>query len=119
MWRSSTILVLGLAALAMLAQDVARGMNGAAGGEAGIASSSVSEDGSILMMISSLECLEGSPGLTAALELGLNSGALGEGVNSFRSATDLVLAVGVAYSARSSVPSFVVSLGFVYGAGDG
>ena len=49
------------------------------------------------MMISSLECLEGSPGVTAALELGLNSGALGEGVNSFRSATDLVLAVGVAY----------------------
>ena len=91
--------MLGLAALAMFAQDVEMGTNGAGAGVAGAGAAVASElvDFSVVLPASLLEDSKDPFGVVVALEAGANSGAMGDGVNSFGTATDFALAAGVVY----------------------
>jgi hypothetical protein len=110
---SSTTLVLGLAALAMFAHDVATGTNGAAVAGAG---ASVLGGASVILIEGVLEDIVGSFGVATVLEQGANSTALGDGVNSFVMAS--VLKEGAnSLALRDGVNSFGIATDFALGAG--
>jgi hypothetical protein len=111
--------VLGLAALAMFAHDVEMGTNGAGVAGAGAAVASELVDFSVVLPASLLEDSKDPFGVVVALEAGANSGALGDGVNSFGIATDFALAAGVVYWVTDGMFSFAFSCGSVLEAGDG
>jgi hypothetical protein len=76
-------------------------------------------DFSVVLPASLLEDSTDPFGVIVALEVGANSGALGDGVNSFGIATDFALVAGVVCWVTGGMFSFAFSCGSVLEAGDG
>lgn len=95
----------------MVAQEDATGTNCCSVTEAGSPCAFVLEVGSVLPRAEMLNDRTDFAEMLAVRELGANSGALGDGVNSFGIAIDFALAAGVENSAAGDMFLFPFSFG--------